>query len=57
MPKDTEKVEDKQDVGRPDPPQFGTGTPMPNLNPNAPKIPGPYDAPPRKTPSRKRGDS
>ena len=48
MSKDTRKVEDQQNIGRKDPQQFGTGVPMPDLNTSAPKIPGPYDAPPQK---------
>jgi hypothetical protein len=36
MPKDTRKIEDQQDIGRKDPQQFGTGVPLPDLNPSAP---------------------
>ncbi|HTB11992.1 MAG TPA: hypothetical protein VK752_10485 [Bryobacteraceae bacterium] len=54
MPKDTRKVEDRQNIGRKDPQQFGTGVPMPDLNPSAPKIPGPYDAPPQPDRQKKK---
>lgn len=57
MPKDTRHIEDQQDMARKDPQKFGTGVPMPDLNPSAPKIPGPYDAPPRRNRKEHHGQS
>ena len=54
MSKDTRKIEDQQNLGRKDPQRFGTGVPMPDLNPSAPKIPGPYDAPPRRKEGKRK---
>ena len=56
MSKDPRKIEDQQNSPRKDPQQFGTGVPMPDLNPSAPKTPGPYDAPsPKKDRPKQSG--
>jgi hypothetical protein len=47
MSKNTEDLEDQKHTVREDPQQFGTNVPMPDLNPSAPKKPGPFDAPDR----------
>ncbi len=55
MSKDPRKIEDQQNIPRKDPQQFGTGVPMPDLNPSAPKTPGPYDAPSQKNRKKESG--